>query len=156
MCLVVSKFNDPSLPKSLSVSLGDWVYVDQISTDGEKPDSSQWYYGFKCGASKICGIFPVSCTERPADFEFPEIYAEIMSFLPMAQQIFTASLFLQLLFFFQVGDRRIFQKASVYLQEMAICHNKSELSFSQSESRAHRCDALEFLSLCERYILNKV
>ncbi|KAM3175305.1 hypothetical protein ACTXT7_008770 [Hymenolepis weldensis] len=124
---VICKFNDPSLPKSLSVSLGDWVYVDQISKADNKPDSSQWYYGFKCGASKMCGIFPVSCTEKSIDLEFPELFAEVMSFLPMAQQ---------------VGDRRVFQKASIYLQEMAICQ----------KSKLHKCDALEFLSLCERYI----
>ncbi|VUZ48677.1 unnamed protein product [Hymenolepis diminuta] len=137
---VICKFNDPSLPKSLSVSLGDWVYVDQISKVDDKPDSSQWYYGFKCGGSKMCGIFPVSCTEKSADVEFPELFAEIMSFLPMAQQVFT------------VGDRRVFQKASIYLQEMAICQSKSNLSFSTSESKLHKCGALEFLSLCERYI----
>ncbi|VDO10457.1 unnamed protein product [Rodentolepis nana] len=137
---VICKLNDPSLPKSLSLSLGDWVYVDQISKADDKSDSTQWYYGFKCGASRICGIFPVACTEKPSDFEDPELYAEIMSFLPMAQQLFS------------VGDRRIFLKASVYLQEMAICQSKSNLSFSTSESKLHNCDVLEFLSLCERYI----
>ncbi|VDM33755.1 unnamed protein product [Hydatigera taeniaeformis] len=86
---VISKFTDPAISKNFSISLGDWVYVDQISDGLNCTPSSQWYYGFKCGSSTICGVFPVSCTERPSDEEYPEIYAEIMSFLPMAQQMFT-------------------------------------------------------------------
>ncbi|VDK39284.1 unnamed protein product [Taenia asiatica] len=86
---VISKFNDPAISKNFSISLGDWVYVDQISDSLNRTASSQWYYGFKCGSSTLCGVFPVSCTERPSDEDFPEIYAEIMSFLPMAQQMFT-------------------------------------------------------------------
>ncbi|KAL5966603.1 Dedicator of cytokinesi protein 1 [Taenia solium] len=86
---VISKFSDPAISKNFSISLGDWVYVDQISDSLNRTTSSQWYYGFKCGSSTLCGVFPVSCTERPSDEDFPEIYAEIMSFLPMAQQMFT-------------------------------------------------------------------
>ncbi|EUB62246.1 Dedicator of cytokinesis protein [Echinococcus granulosus] len=137
---VISKFTDPTLSENFSISLGDWVYVDQISDGLNQTPSSQWYYGFKCGSSTMRGVFPVSCTEEPLGLDLPEIYAEIMSFLPMAQQMFS------------VGDRRVFHKATIYLQEMAGCSDKMRHSFSQAESKRHKCDALDFLSLCERYI----
>nr|CDS17481.1 dedicator of cytokinesis protein 1 [Echinococcus granulosus] len=62
----------------------------QSEHDGlNQTPSSQWYYGFKCGSSTMRGVFPVSCTEEPLGLDLPEIYAEIMSFLPMAQQMFS-------------------------------------------------------------------
>ncbi|CDS42524.1 dedicator of cytokinesis protein 1 [Echinococcus multilocularis] len=62
----------------------------QSEHDGlNQTPSSQWYYGFKCGSTTLRGVFPVSCTEEPLDLDLPEIYAEIMSFLPMAQQMFS-------------------------------------------------------------------
>uniref|UniRef100_A0A5K3F7F3 DOCKER domain-containing protein n=2 Tax=Mesocestoides corti TaxID=53468 RepID=A0A5K3F7F3_MESCO len=129
---IISKFNDPSQSKAISLCLGDWVYVDQIC-DG-------WYYGYKCSASRVRGIFPVACTEKPVDTDLPELHAEIMSLLPFAQQMF------------MVGDQRALQKAAVYLQEMAGHSDKMWHSFSQTELTKHKCDALEFLSLCERHL----
>lgn len=115
----------------------------------DESSDSQWYYGFKCGSSILSGVFPASCTEEPADGEFSMLYAEIMSFLPMAQQMFMVG-FLHCVIL-KVGDRWVFQKATVYLQEIAGCGAKIWHSLSQSESKRHKIEALEFLSFCERY-----
>lgn len=89
--LVIMKFSDPDCPKLLSLSLGDWVYVDQ-SCKGlllcSYILSVDWFYGWKCDAFEKRGIFPICCTDIPSDNDVAEIYAEIMSFFPVAEQFF--------------------------------------------------------------------
>ncbi|VDN16753.1 unnamed protein product [Dibothriocephalus latus] len=86
---VVSKYSD-IYGKSLSLDLGDWVYV-QLECDGITFlifFSSGWYYGYKSAEQEVRGIFPKVCTRSPKDPQLCDVYAEILSLLPAVESAF--------------------------------------------------------------------
>uniref|UniRef100_A0A0X3PQ60 Dedicator of cytokinesis protein 1 n=1 Tax=Schistocephalus solidus TaxID=70667 RepID=A0A0X3PQ60_SCHSO len=126
---VVSKFSD-NFSKSLTLDIGDWVYV-QLQCDG-------WYYGFKSAEREVRGIFPKACTLSPKDPQLCDVYAEILSLLPAVESAFIH------------GKADDYHTASSLLLDVSSSNLKQHDAIVSEEVETYRKRIIESICLCER------